>query len=282
MTRSAPPPCPHQSRSLMAWAACRAWIPASAGRGFSKVEPASSPEMLDGQEQRAVVGREAGPQPRRRSGPGRTGGSARGRSPWCRRPRGRRRCGRRRRAVGGDPDAALAVEGAVVGQDSQPLSLTWHGDTCAPGSMPGLPATRKISHRPSVAAWVAVPAPGGISITCPCSVRARGLAGSPACGAAGVVGQHHVDAAGRPDWPRRPPAGPWASRRPGPRRGALDQHLGLVVEAVGLGQRPLAVHQRQPCSLPSSANWRRRACRRPQVAVGGAVVGFHARAVTNL
>ena len=80
--------------------------------------------------------------------------------------------------------------------------------------------------------------------------------------AAGVVGQHHVDAA--VPLVRLDVLGPVHRRRLEEVGGAagLDQHVALVGEAVLLGERPLAVNERQPVHRAVVVEPRdRRACR---------------------
>ena len=114
--------------------------------------------VLDGEEQRAVVRREdrtadlrAGrrlvEQPRQR----------RGRRPPCRRHRARRRCrppsARRRWRSRCGP---CCRRRQLSGQDSQPFVRGRAMVAWRPASMPGWPATRKISQVPSVDGVVAV------------------------------------------------------------------------------------------------------------------------------
>ena len=81
----------------------------------------------------------------------------------------------------------------------------------------------------------------------PKAFSARGLAASICVGLAlGVVGQHDIDLA--VDAVRLDVLWPVHLGRPEQIAGTarLDQHVGLAGKAVLGGQRPLAMHQRQP------------------------------------
>ena len=164
--------------------------------------------------------RTAGRRARRRPARGRTAARCRGPRRRCRPPRARR-SGRWPTAllpsVATQSRPSLSIA-QLSGMPNQPLAVVAVEKVAPTSATEGSPHCSRISQVPLVAAKS--PPSSVISMMWPKALSARGLAASLVGLALGVVGQHHVDAAGGGVRLRCLRGGPSGSRRAGRRRGA--------------------------------------------------------------